>query len=83
MTIQEVTKLINTLYAEHKNLALVGLILRDEYNILSIRKEYNVKLISLLQKPKLPCELVVLLKSFVKLHNHIESNKRVIPTEWG
>lgn len=76
MTIQELTKLVNELYLQHKNIALVGMILRDKYNILSIRKTYNVKLVSLLQGLKLPAQLVNLLRSFIAIYNHNEQNKR-------
>ena len=57
----------------------IGLILRDEYNIY-VKRDLGTKICKVLEKhnlqPKIPEDLMFLLKKAVKLHEHLQRHKK-------
>ncbi len=77
---EEVERLVVKLANDKMQSAQIGLALRDQYGIPSVRNAAGRKLSQILSEnklaPKIPEDLFNLLKSSVKLHEHMEKNKK-------
>jgi len=77
---EEVEKLIIKLRKEGYNSAMIGLILRDQYGIPSVKKITGKKISQILEEnglgSEIPEDLYSLLKRAVRLVNHIEKHKK-------
>ncbi|NPA38390.1 MAG: 30S ribosomal protein S15 [Candidatus Nanohaloarchaeota archaeon] len=76
----EIEKLIVKLRKEGYSAAMIGLILRDQYGIPSVKKLTGKKISDILQEnglaSEIPEDLYSLLKRAVRLANHIEKHKK-------
>jgi len=76
---KEVIKIIQDLYKVHKKLSTVGIILRDKYLLLSIRKEFNSTLKDLFLEGNsnfLDDSIVINIQRCLALRNHLKLNKK-------
>ncbi len=81
----EVEKLIIKFAKEGKTGSEIGIILRDQYGIGSVKK-YGLKMseiINKVEKQEIPEDLYSLLKRVVKIHDHMEKNKKDYSTKYG
>ncbi|MFQ6009972.1 MAG: 30S ribosomal protein S15 [Candidatus Aenigmatarchaeota archaeon] len=76
----EVEKLVVKLAKDGLQSAQIGLVLRDQYGIPSVRAATGKPVMKILEEneitPKIPEDLFNLLKKVVKLRSHLEKNKR-------
>jgi len=77
---QEIEKLIIKLNKQGMQTAKIGLILRDQFGIPSVRDSTNKTMLQILNdnelKPKIPEDFFNLLKKAVNLRSHMSQNKR-------
>ena len=77
---EEVTKLVVKLAKDKLGMAAIGLTLRDQYGIPSIQAVVGKPVAAIIAEagltPKLPEDLLGMLKQAVKLHAHMVLNKR-------
>ncbi len=77
---EEVEKLIVKLAKEGKKPAEIGLILRDEYGIPSVKQITGKKILKILEEnglaPKIPEDLYNLIIKALKLRKHLEKHKK-------
>jgi small subunit ribosomal protein S15 len=83
----EIEKLVVKLAKEGNSTPTIGLILRDQFGVPSVKK-ITGKTISEIMKesnlyPKLPEDLFNLLKQAVNLRNHLEKNKKDYTSKRG
>jgi len=83
----EVEKLVVKLAHDKMQSAQIGLALRDQYGIPSVRNATEKKVSQILAEnklaPKIPEDLFNLLKSAVKLHGHMEKNRKDFHSKHG
>lgn len=72
--IEELTVVANRLYNRHMNLATVGVILRDEYGIGSVKAKFGKKLIEIVDFRIHP-EVLPYLRKMVKISEHLKKLK--------
>lgn len=77
---EEVERLVVKLAKDGLQAAQIGLVLRDQYGIPSVRVVTKKKLTHILAEnnllPEIPQDLFNLLKKAVRLHSHLKKNKR-------
>ena len=77
---EEVEKLVIKLRKEGKTAAQIGLVLRDQYGIPSVKKITGKKISQILEENglamEIPEDLYNLLKRAVNLSNHLEKHKK-------
>ncbi len=76
---KEVEKLVVKYAKSGKNQSEIGMILRDSYGIHSV-KALSGKSVSAIQKennitPKLPDDIIALIKRLISIHRHLETNR--------
>jgi len=74
MNLETLTELANKLYNTHMNLATVGAILRDEYQIGSVKAMFNKKLAQIVNTRINP-EVLPHMKKIVKITEHLKRYK--------
>jgi small subunit ribosomal protein S15 len=83
----EVERLVIKLRKEGMEIAKIGLVLRDQYGIPSVRQETNKTITSILEEnnllTKLPEDLLSLLRKAVNLRDHMEKNKKDYTSKHG
>ena len=76
----EVERLVVKLSKDGMQSARIGLVLRDQYGIPSVKAVTGKPIIAILEEneiaPKIPEDLFNLLRKAVKLRTHLEKNKR-------
>ena len=76
----EVEKLVLKLARDGLQPAQIGLVLRDQYGIPLVRAASGKTVLQILSEnnlaPKIPSDIFNLLKKSVKLHSHMEHNKK-------
>ncbi|MCD6549508.1 30S ribosomal protein S15 [Candidatus Micrarchaeota archaeon] len=79
MSSHEVEDLVVSLAKQGHNPTTIGLILRDEYGIPSVKRICNKSITQILEenglKPELPDDLVNLMRKAVRVRKHLENNK--------
>ncbi len=78
---EEVEQIIIKLARQGEAPSKIGMILRDVYGVPSIRAVFQAKLYDVLRREqllKLPEDLLSLLRKAVRLHNHLQRNKKDI-----
>ena len=87
ITKKEIEDLIVKLYNDGKTQSEIGLILKQEYHILSVKKEINMTILEVLKKhklnPSLPEDLKFLLKKAVALIKHRNKNNHDMTAKRG
>lgn len=77
---EEVKELAAKLAGEGKTLAMIGLIMRDQYAIPNVRLAAGMSMKEILEekgiKPELPDDLSNLMKRAVELNKHVKANKK-------
>ena len=77
---EEIDKLIVKLYKSGNSISKVGMILRDNYGIPSVRYITKNRIGKILQVnnsvPKLPEDITFLVKKDIRLVKHLDSNKK-------
>ncbi len=77
---EEVEGVIVKLVKEGKGESEVGMILRDQYGIPSVKRVTGKKLGTILKEKKIegnyPSDLIQLIKRAVRLRNHLKNNKK-------
>ena len=75
--IDEIENLVLKLAKEGKNGSEIGLVLRDQYGIPSVRMlgSRMQKILTKHEKQEIPEDMFALLKTVVNLHNHMDKNK--------
>lgn len=77
---EEVEEIIVKLLKEGKSESEIGLILRDQYGIPSIKRVTGKRLNGILKEKKLeskyPSDLLQLIKRAVRMRNHLKNNKK-------
>jgi len=83
----EVEKLVTKLAKEGKSSAQIGLMLRDTYGIPSVKAVTSKKIGWILKEnesaPKLPEDLVSLIKRAIEIHRHMLKNKKDMTAKRG
>jgi len=83
----EVEKLVIKLAKEGKTSAQIGTMLRDAYGIPSVRSVTSKKINKILKEnelsPKLPEDLVSLIKRAIEIHTHMLKNKKDMTAKRG
>ena len=76
-TPEEVEQIVLKLFSEGKTAAKIGLVLRDQYGIPSVKAVTGKTMAEILKgkTKEVPEDLFDLLKRAVNLHRHLESNK--------
>ncbi len=86
-TTSEIEQLIVKLTKSGKSTSQIGMILRDSYGIPSVQKITNKKVKKILKEhklePKLPEDLVNLIRKEIKIIKHLEQNKHDMPARRG
>ncbi|MDH5402367.1 MAG: 30S ribosomal protein S15 [Candidatus Heimdallarchaeota archaeon] len=76
----EVEKLVVQLYKQGNSQAHIGLILKDQYGVPSIKLVTGKKLLTILQDnevaPRYPEDLISLIRRAMNLRNHLTENKK-------
>ena len=84
---KEVEQLIIKLSKQDNTQSKIGTILRDTYGVPDVRRILNKKIGKILEenklKPKLPEDLVALIKKQLNILKHLESNKKDMPAKRG
>lgn len=84
---KEVETLVLKLAKTGKSSAEIGIILRDSYGIPSVKAITNKKILTILKEnklaPKLPEDLSNLIKRYIELAKHMESNRHDMPGKRG
>ncbi len=84
---EEAERLVVKLANDKMQAAQIGLTLRDQYGIPSVRNVTERKISQILSEnklaPKIPDDLFNLLKRSVKLHGHMEKNKKDFHSKHG
>lgn len=84
---EEIKDLAAKLAGEGKNMAMVGLILRDQYAIPNIRLATGKSLKEVLEekgiKPELPDDLSNLMKRAVEINKHVTANPKDLHNKRG
>lgn len=84
---KEVEQLILKLARAGKTASQIGLILRDRYGIPNVNAIVKKKITKVLEennlKPKLPEDLLALIKKSIRLMKHLEINKKDMPVRRG
>ena len=78
---EEVEQIIIKLARQGEAPSKIGMILRDVYGVPSIRAVFQAKLYDVLRREqllKLPEDLLSLLRKAVRVHNHLQRNKKDI-----
>ncbi len=77
-TPEEVEQIVAKLFSEGKTAAKIGLILRDQYGIPSVKAVTGKTMAAILKEKakEIPEDLFDLLKRAVNLHRHLGSNKQ-------
>ena len=76
---EEVEQIIIKLARQGEAPSKIGMILRDVYGVPSIRAVFQAKLYDVLRREqllKLPEDLLSLLRKAVRVHNHLQRNKK-------
>jgi len=80
MSKEEVEKLVVKTYGQNVTTAQVGIVLRDKYGVPDITQVTGKKVSAILKEngsgPKLPEDLVNLIKKAIGLHKHLSENKK-------
>ena len=83
----EVERLVIKLRKEGMEIAKIGLVLRDQYGIPSVKQETNKTITKILEEnnllTKMPEDLLNLLRKAVNLREHIEKNKKDYTSKHG
>ena len=84
---KEVIMIIEKLTKEGYKPSMIGMILRDTYGIPSVRLVTGKKITQILEekglKPKLPEDLVALMRKAVNIRKHMEKNKQDMSAKRG
>jgi len=84
---KEVEQLILKLARAGKTASQIGLVLRDSYGIPSVNGVVKKKISKVLEennlKPKLPEDLLALIKKSIRLMKHLETNRKDMPVKRG
>ncbi len=76
---EEIREIIVKMYKEGKSMSLIGVILRDQYGIPSVKTVVGKSIKQILAEEKLlgkwPEDLMNLMKKAVRLRKHLEENK--------
>lgn len=84
---EEIEQLVLKVAKTGKHPSQVGMILRDSYGIPDVAKATGKKIVKILSDHKLtieiPEDLLYLLKKQIYLQNHIEKNKKDMPSRRG
>ena len=76
----EVVEIVVSLAKEGNSTAKIGLMLRDQYGIPSVKQITNKSILTILEenelKPDIPEDIANLMKKAVKLNEHLQLNKR-------
>jgi len=84
---KEVEQLIIKLSKQDNTQSKIGTILRDTYGVPDVRRILNKKIGKILEenklKPKLPEDLIALIKKQLNILKHLESNKKDMPAKRG
>lgn len=80
MEAKEVEDLVVTLYKQGQSMAQIGVLLRDEYGIPSVKLVTGKKLKMILKEndaaPRYPEDLISLIRRAMNLRNHLNENKK-------
>jgi len=84
---EEIEEIVQKLANEGKDTALIGLILRDQYGIPSVKLITNKSISKILKEreiyPRLPEDLQELMKRAVQLNDHLKKNPRDLHNKRG
>ena len=84
---KEIELLIAKLAKEGKSSSQIGAILRDSYGVPDVRTLMKKKITEILKEkdiaPKLPEDLIALIRKAIKLRKHFEENKQDIVSKRG
>ncbi|MCE7742493.1 MAG: 30S ribosomal protein S15 [Candidatus Heimdallarchaeota archaeon] len=82
-----VTKKIEELRRQGQSTAMIGVILRDQYGIPSVKETLGVKVSQIVEEldlnPKYPEDLVNLVKRASNLRKHLEDNRKDLHSKRG
>ncbi|KXA90595.1 30S ribosomal protein S15 [candidate division MSBL1 archaeon SCGC-AAA259I09] len=82
---EEIEELIVELAEEDNPPSKIGMILRDQYGIPKVKEALGKNMVEILKShgldPKMPEDLMNLLKKAVKLRNHLEKNPKDLETQ--
>jgi small subunit ribosomal protein S15 len=77
---EEVENIIVKLVKEGKSESEIGMILRDQYGVPSVKRVTGKKLGAILKEKKIeskyPLDLIQLIKRAVRIRNHLKNNKK-------
>jgi len=77
---KEIEMLVTKLAKEGKSSSLIGLVLRDSYGVPDVKAATGKKIVGLLADkgiaPKIPEDLLSLMKRSVQIRKHLEKNKQ-------
>jgi small subunit ribosomal protein S15 len=83
----EVERLVIKLRKEGMEITKIGLVLRDQYGIPSVKQETNKTITKILEEnnllTKMPEDLLSLLRKAVNLREHMEKNKKDYTSKHG
>lgn len=84
---KEVEDLVVSLYRQGESQAKIGVILRDQYGIPSIKLVTGKRLLTILQEndvaPRYPEDLISLIRRAMNLRNHLSENKKDLSSVHG
>jgi small subunit ribosomal protein S15 len=84
---EEIKELAAKLAGEGKNMAMIGLILRDQHAVPNVRLATGMSMKEILEekgiKPELPDDLSNLMKRAVEINKHVQANKKDLHTKRG
>jgi len=84
---KEVEELVVNLFRQGQSQARIGVILRDQYGIPSIKLVTGKKLLTILKEneiaPRYPEDLISLIRRAMQLRNHLSENKKDLSAKAG
>jgi small subunit ribosomal protein S15 len=85
MPVSEIEELVVKLAKEGNPPSKIGVVLRDQYGVPSVKLATGKDMVEILAargvKPEIPEDLFNLLKKAVRLHRHLERNRRDKPSK--
>ena len=87
MEAQEVEQLIVNLFKQGQTQAQIGVVLRDQYGVPSVKLVTGKSLLQILQEnevaPRYPEDLISLIRRAMNLRNHLSENKKDLSGKHG